>query len=224
MKKPVLIAALMSAGFVAFVGTHAATPIAGGSTTATVSVTEATQLATGWSAKKSVLGKSVYNEAGTKIGKIEDLIIAPDKNLSYVIVGAGGFIGMGRHDVAIPVNQIQQQSGKFVMAGATKDSLKAMPTFTYATDTTQRDQFVAKAEQDIAMGKTKLAEMEKSASTAAAEAKVKMDQDVVALKQDVKAAETQLAKLKAGAMERWHEFEAGVNAATARVRKSFEAA
>ncbi len=45
----------------------------------------------------------------------------------------GGFLGVGRHDVAIPVSQIKQQSdGKFILAGATKDALKAMPPFEYA--------------------------------------------------------------------------------------------
>ena len=40
---------------------------------------------------------------------------------------------MGRNDVAIPVSQIKQtQEGKFVLAGATKDALKAMPPFEYA--------------------------------------------------------------------------------------------
>ena len=64
---------------------------------------------------------------------MDDLIISPERDVSYVIVGAGGFICIGRHDVAIPVNQIKNQAGKLVMAGATKDMIKAMPQFTYAS-------------------------------------------------------------------------------------------
>jgi len=41
-------------------------------------------------------------------------------------------LGIDRHDVAIPVSQIKQVDGKFVLAGATKDTLKAMPPFEYA--------------------------------------------------------------------------------------------
>lgn len=52
------------------------------------------------------------------VGKVQDLIISPDANVSYVIVSAGGFVGIGRHDVAIPVTQIQGPSGKLVMTGA----------------------------------------------------------------------------------------------------------
>jgi hypothetical protein len=48
------------------------------------------------------------------------------------IVGAGGFVGVGRHDVAIPVAQITEQDGKLVLAGATKDAIKALPKFDYA--------------------------------------------------------------------------------------------
>jgi hypothetical protein len=55
--------------------------------------------------------------AGEKVGKVEDLIISPDKSVSYDIVGAGGFVGIGRHDVAIPFAQIHDQAGKLVMPG-----------------------------------------------------------------------------------------------------------
>jgi sporulation protein YlmC with PRC-barrel domain len=90
-----------------------------GSTTVGITVTEATQVAMGWSVKKGILGKTIYNEAGDRIGKVIDLIISPDRNVSYVIVGAGGFIGFGRHDVAIPVKQIQDN--KVMKAGAIQD-------------------------------------------------------------------------------------------------------
>ena len=63
---------------------------------------------------------------------IDDLIIAPDTSVSFVIVGAGGFVGVGKHDVAIPVNQLKQQDGKFVLPGASKEAIKALPKFEYA--------------------------------------------------------------------------------------------
>lgn len=102
-----------------------------GSTQLGVAVAELREVATGWSAKKQVLGKQVYNDKGDKIGRIDDIIVAPDKAVSYAIIGAGGFIGLDRHDVAIPVNQMKQSDGKFILAGATKDALKAMPPFEY---------------------------------------------------------------------------------------------
>jgi sporulation protein YlmC with PRC-barrel domain len=104
-----------------------------GSTQLGVTVIELRDVTTGWSAKRQVLGKTVFNDSGDGIGKVDDIIVAPDKAVSYAIIGAGGFLGVGRHDVAIPVSQIKQQSdGKFILAGATKDALKAMPAFEYA--------------------------------------------------------------------------------------------
>ena len=198
--------------------------VAGGTTTENVSVIAMTQLAMGWSVKKTLMGKTIYNDVGEKVGKVDDLIISPDRDVSYVIVGAGGFIGIGRHDVAIPVNQIKNQAGKLVMAGATKDMIKAMPQFTYATDTAERDRFVATAEADIAKGKERVADLEKKGSAAATDAKAKIDQQIAALQADLKAAESKLAEMKKATAVRWKEFEASVSAATARLRKSINAA
>lgn len=202
----------------------AAAQVAGASTTLTASVSESTQIAMGWSVKKTLLGKNIYNDSGVRIGRVEDLIISPDKNVSYVIVGAGGFIGIGRHDVAIPVMQIQNQSGKLVLPGATKDTLKAMPAFEYANDTARRDQFIATAEKDIADGKAHVLELEKSAATANADMRAKLDLRLTSLRLDVKTSEAKLAELKNAGKTRWHEFEASVSAATARLRKSISEA
>jgi len=103
-----------------------------GSTTIGVSVEEVKAVAIGWSAKKKILGKAVYNDKGEKIGVVDDLIVTLDRSVSYAIIGAGGFLGLGKHDVAIPVGQFKEDKGKIVLAGATKDALKAMPKFEYA--------------------------------------------------------------------------------------------
>lgn len=206
------------------VGAPAAAQVAGGSTTVDTTIVESTQIALGWSVKKTLLGKTVYNESGQKVGKVEDLIVAPGNSVSLVIVGAGGFVGIGRHDVAIPVAQIENRAGKLVMAGATKDSIKAMSSFNYADKSAGREQFMAKAQDDIAKGKAQVAELEKRAATAAAETRVQIGSKVTELQADLKNAEAKLAELKDASANRWHEFEASVNAATARVRKSIERA
>lgn len=217
------LAALTLIGALVLAGTAAA-QVAGGTTTFEASIVESTKLAMGWSVKKTLMGKTVYNEAGQKVGKVEDLIISPDKTVSYVIVGAGGFVGIGRHDVALPVTQIQDQAGKLVMPGATKDTIKGLPSFTYASDTSQRDAFVAAAEKDIAKGKAAIASLEKKAGAAAADAKAKIDIDITALQADVKSTEAKLAELKKAAAKRWRDFQVDVNAATTRLRKSTEKA
>jgi hypothetical protein len=103
-----------------------------GSTTIGVTVTEMNEIIAGWSAKKNILGKPVYNDADQKIGSIDDIIITPEKFVSYAIVGTGGFVGLMKHDVAIPMSHLQMDKGKAVLPGATKEVLKALPEFAYA--------------------------------------------------------------------------------------------
>ena len=110
-----------------------------GSTTIGASQEEMKLVALGWSAKKKILGKAVYNEKNEKIGTVDDIIIAPDRAVSFAIIGVGGFVGIGKHDVAIPVNQIREEKGRLILPGATKEALKALPEFQYAkTDKSKR--------------------------------------------------------------------------------------
>ena len=103
-----------------------------GSTVLGVAAIELRAVTMGWSAKHQVLGKAVFNDKNERIGTVDDIVIAPDKAVSYAIIGAGGFLGVAKHDVVIPVSQFKLVDGKFVLAGATKEALKAMPPFEYA--------------------------------------------------------------------------------------------
>src|SRR5262245_20413469 len=94
-----------------------------GETTVGVSVSEMRDVATGWSAKRTILGQAVYNDKNERVGTVDDIIIAPDKAVSYAIVNAGGFLGLTKHDVAVPVSQFKLADNKLILAGATKDSL-----------------------------------------------------------------------------------------------------
>jgi sporulation protein YlmC with PRC-barrel domain len=130
MMKNHWLAAAALAGL-AVVSPGSAQPVAG-TTTIGVVAEELQQVYSGWSVKKQILGQPVYNDTGEKVGKVDDLVIAPDKKVSYAIVGAGGFLGIGRHDVVIPVNQFKRENGKLVLPGATKEAIKAMPQFEWA--------------------------------------------------------------------------------------------
>jgi len=112
-------------------GGYAGAQVAGSSTVG-VTVEELKEVALGWSAKKQILSQGMYNEKNEKVGVIDDLVIAPDRAVSYAIVGAGGFVGLAKHDVAIPIGQVKQQDGKFITPGATKEAIKALPKFEYA--------------------------------------------------------------------------------------------
>lgn len=214
------IAICASLALVAPLPAHA--QVAGVASTTTVAVTEFDQLAYGLSVKKSILGKTLYNDAGLKIGKIEDLIIAPDKNVSYLVVGAGGFLGMGRHDVAIPAAQVKQVSGRIVLPGATKESVSAMPQFSYAVDTDRRDRLVADAQKDVALAKEKVQDLQKKSATAAGEIKVALDKDIAVLQQDLKAVDDRLAEMSQAGAGRWKAFEVALRSAVDRLKASMQ--
>ncbi len=97
-----------------------------------ITVDELTLVARGWSVKRQILGKNVYNDKKQKIGRVDDLIVSPDQAVFHAIIGAGGFLGIERHDVAIPMNQFTIEKGKIMLPGATKEALKSMPKFQYA--------------------------------------------------------------------------------------------
>lgn len=96
-----------------------------------VPVEESKGLAKGWSIKKDILDKAVYNEANEKIGTVEDIVVTPEKGVAYAVIGTGGFLGMAKHDVAIPVQQFKIMDKRIHLAGATKDALKNLPEFKY---------------------------------------------------------------------------------------------
>jgi sporulation protein YlmC with PRC-barrel domain len=103
-----------------------------GSTLIGVAAEELREVATGWSAQRQVLRQPVFNDKDERVGTVDDIIIAPNKGVSYVVINAGGFIGVAKHDVAIPVSQLRQVAGKLVLPGATREALKASPPFEYA--------------------------------------------------------------------------------------------
>ena len=95
-----------------------------------VTVAETELVAAGYRARK-LIGATVYNDQNEKVGKIDDMIIAPDGKLSVAVVDVGGFLGLGAHRVAIPVEQFTQIEPKIVLPGATKQALKGLPEFKY---------------------------------------------------------------------------------------------
>jgi hypothetical protein len=127
--KPIRILMLASIALAASTISHAQVA---GTTLLGVSVEEMRNVALGWSVKRTILGQTVYNDNNERVGSIDDIIIAPDKAISYAIVNAGGYLGLAKHDVAVPVSKFKLVDGKLVLPGATKEALKASPEFQYA--------------------------------------------------------------------------------------------
>jgi sporulation protein YlmC with PRC-barrel domain len=131
-----------------------------------------------WRASKMV-GLNVYNDNNESLGSINDLLTDKSGNIKGVVVGVGGFLGVGEHLVAVAFDKIKFVNDPVAYTGAanvpnapnapgsrpapstttgaattapaapaikpnpwypdhavlnaTKDELKAMPEFKYAT-------------------------------------------------------------------------------------------
>ncbi|BEU24911.1 Sporulation protein YlmC, PRC-barrel domain family [Paraburkholderia caribensis] len=95
--------------------------------------TEVLQTGSGFRASK-LAGTSVYNRDKDKIGTIDDLILSPSDHSAFAILSVGGFLGMGKHYVAVPFSDLQITAKQVTMPEATKTSLEALPEFKYAPD------------------------------------------------------------------------------------------
>ena len=89
-------------------------------------------------ATSKLVGASVYNTQNEHIGEIEDLIISSSGSVSTVVIGVGGFLGIGEKKVAMPYSALKAEKGdnnllKIVVEG-TRESLKAQPDFKYAAN------------------------------------------------------------------------------------------
>jgi sporulation protein YlmC with PRC-barrel domain len=83
--------------------------------------------------------QSVYDPSNSKIGEIVDVLLSQDGKVSALIIGVGGFLGMGEKDVALPFDAVKHttKDGKvYLTLDTTKDALKSAPGFKYDRNTT----------------------------------------------------------------------------------------
>jgi sporulation protein YlmC with PRC-barrel domain len=59
-----------------------------------------------WRASK-VVGVNVYNDSNEKLGSIDELIMNKDGKIDKVIIGVGGFLGVGQRDIAVNFDQLK---------------------------------------------------------------------------------------------------------------------
>lgn len=103
-----------------------------------------------WRASK-LDGATVYNDQGTSIGTIDDMLLDSKGKVSNVVLSVGGFLGVGSKYVEVPFSKLKFEPSKgnpanngaapadnanhhdysIVLPGATKNSLKDMTAFSY---------------------------------------------------------------------------------------------
>ena len=125
------LTALLTGGAMAQAATTA-TPAPG---TLSYSVTDSDNLAT------EIIGKQVYSSAAADaehIGDINNLVVAEDGSVQAVVIGVGGFLGMGEKNVAVPMDQLkfvaaEDNTERYVLE-TTKEALNDAPAFEWQDD------------------------------------------------------------------------------------------
>jgi sporulation protein YlmC with PRC-barrel domain len=79
--------------------------------------------------------QNVYDPSDNKIGEIMDVLVDREGRATALVVGVGGFLGVGEKDVAVPFNAVRattKDNNKwYLVMNATKDALKNAKGFKY---------------------------------------------------------------------------------------------
>jgi hypothetical protein len=118
------VATAMAAGTTSSTGTNATTG---------ASMTAGTSTTMGKAEAGKLIGQSVETPSGDRIGEVEAVNIGADGKVTNVIVGVGGFLGVGERDVALGWKDLQiANNGSKVVANLDKTRLEAMPAYKYS--------------------------------------------------------------------------------------------
>lgn len=97
------------------------------------------QPASEWRARLFV-GAAVQNGQGEIVGNVNDLVFDRSGRISTVVLGVGGFLGMGEKNVGVPYSALTFKPGKddarIIVVELSKDVLKAAPTYVTTEKTT----------------------------------------------------------------------------------------
>lgn len=82
-----------------------------------------------------IIGESVYNGTGDEaqdIGKVNDVVLSADGKAESLVIGVGGFLGLGQKNVAFDFGKAswaERDGDRWLVVEATKESLEALPDF-----------------------------------------------------------------------------------------------
>lgn len=76
-----------------------------------------------------IVGQNVYGANGEEIGEVDNVVIQRGSNgTPAVLVGVGGFLGIGERDVAISLDQLSMEQDRLV-TDMTRDQIAAMEAY-----------------------------------------------------------------------------------------------
>ncbi len=84
---------------------------------------------------RNLIGRNIKNAEGETIGEIKSIYLNKDGRVDSVMVGVGGFLGVGEREVRIAWSDLNiADKGEKVTVNMTKDQLKAKPEYKYRNE------------------------------------------------------------------------------------------
>ena len=81
-----------------------------------------------WRASK-LIGVNIYNEQNDKLGDINEIILDSAGKITGYVIGVGGFLGMGEHDILVEPSKIKfVNEARTVAASAKATTATTSPT------------------------------------------------------------------------------------------------
>lgn len=81
----------------------------------------------------NMIGTTVYSTNNENVGDINDIIIGKDGRVEGVVIGVGGFLGLGEKDVLIPLDRVQfsreDNNNQRLVIASTKQDLENAAAF-----------------------------------------------------------------------------------------------
>lgn len=83
----------------------------------------------------NLIGENVYESEASdakKIGDVNDIVIGPDGKVTHLVIGVGGFLGIGEKNVAVDFNTVEvaERTGdRWLIVKTTKEQLEAAAAF-----------------------------------------------------------------------------------------------
>ncbi|HEY7383954.1 MAG TPA: DUF4142 domain-containing protein [Beijerinckiaceae bacterium] len=71
---------------------------------------------------------NLYNARNEQLGDVERVVQGQDGK-TYIVIGHGGFLGLGEKKVALPIERVAMRGDRLVIQGLTDDQVKAMPAW-----------------------------------------------------------------------------------------------
>jgi len=78
--------------------------------------------------------QTVYDNRDNKIGDVNDMLLDKNGKIDAVIVGVGGFLGVGEKNVAVPFSSLkvaEKDGSRYLVLETTKEALQTAPGYVY---------------------------------------------------------------------------------------------